>query len=130
MGQKQDLTKTNIGNTGEALVTQYLVAQGWQILDRQWRCRWGEIDIIAQQGSCITFVEVKTRQKHSWDDQGREALSRLKQHKLTQTAQVYLSQVNQGKDYTYRFDVALVERSGSTYRLIDYLQAAFDALDP
>ncbi|HLO49157.1 MAG TPA: YraN family protein, partial [Kamptonema sp.] len=45
--QASSLTANNIGNLGENLVAQWLEAQGWEILHRRWRCRWGEIDIIA-----------------------------------------------------------------------------------
>lgn len=124
--QKRDPTKTEIGNTGEKVVTEYLVTQGWQILEHQWRCRWGEIDIVAQQGFWIIFVEVKTRQKQNWDEQGRLAVSLIKQRKLSRAAQVYLTRLEQSEDYTYRFDVALVEHSGSDYKVLEYLPAAFD----
>ncbi len=62
-GSKASGSKTpqqQTGNRGEALVADHLVAQGWRILARQWRCRWGELDVVAHKGSTLAFVEVKT----------------------------------------------------------------------
>lgn len=56
MGRNQTL-----GALGEQYATEYLTGQDWQILARNWRCRSGEIDIIARDGTTVVFVEVKTR---------------------------------------------------------------------
>jgi putative endonuclease len=50
-----------VGAYGERLAARYLVASGMQILDRNWRCDQGEIDIVALDGECLVIVEVKTR---------------------------------------------------------------------
>lgn len=50
-----------IGKVGEDAATARLVALGWQILDRNWRCRAGELDIVARDGPVVVFCEVKTR---------------------------------------------------------------------
>lgn len=50
-----------IGDYGERLAERYLREQGWEILDRQWRCRAGEIDLVARDGRCLVICEVKTR---------------------------------------------------------------------
>ena len=50
-----------VGAYGERLAARYLVERGMQILDRNWRCDQGEIDIVAMDGSCLVIVEVKTR---------------------------------------------------------------------
>ena len=50
-----------VGAYGERLATRYLIDSGMQILDRNWRCDQGEIDIVATDGTCLVIVEVKTR---------------------------------------------------------------------
>lgn len=138
----------DIGVTGEDLVAQWLQSQEWLILHRRWRCRCGEIDIIAEYGKnspIIAFVEVKTRTPGSWDAGGRSAIAQKKQTKLWLTAQVFLTRYPQKADFTCRFDVAIVlaQRisqqpsinsqclasslaTGYTLTLEEYIPAAFD----
>lgn len=131
----------NIGNLGENLVAQWLEEQGWEILHRRWRCRYGEIDTIAiapgvEEKGCsekkgnyqlpltnhplptLIFVEVKTRRRRNWDADGMLAVNATKQAKLWQTAEIFLSDRPELADYPCRFDVALVccEPSQSNYQ--------------
>ncbi|MCX7596483.1 MAG: YraN family protein [Fischerella sp.] len=120
----------DIGNAGEDLVAQWLKSQGWVILHRRWRCRWGEIDIIAENGgvakngvmgrlgdgensnltssAMLAFVEVKTRSLTNWDAGGRNAIALKKQVKLWRAAQMFLVKHPHMVDYPCRFDVAIV----------------------
>lgn len=50
-----------IGVHGENVAADFLAAQGMSVLERNWRCRWGEIDIVAREGDALVFCEVKTR---------------------------------------------------------------------
>ncbi|MEC4840811.1 YraN family protein [Mycobacteroides chelonae] len=54
-------TRAQIGSRGEDLAADYLSKDGFTVLDRNWRCRYGELDIIAADGEVLVFVEVKTR---------------------------------------------------------------------
>ena len=58
--------KDELGRWGETVAGDFLVANGYDVLDRGWRCRHGEIDIIARCGRTVAFVEVKTRRTHRY----------------------------------------------------------------
>ncbi|MES1022834.1 YraN family protein [Gloeocapsa sp. BRSZ] len=101
----------DIGVLGEDLVAQWLQLQGCKILHRRWRCRWGELDIVAQQEATtpfVTFVEVKTRSSGNWDEGGLLSLTPQKQAKICRAATFYLTQYPDLSAYPCRFDVALV----------------------
>lgn len=112
------------GNRGEDAVCAYLEQQGAEILCRNFTVRGGEIDIIAQQGDCLLFVEVKTRHPDALVS-GAAAVDARKQRLILRTAQQYL--LKNPIDLQPRFDVAEVEYSGSFVRHIEYLESAFDA---
>ena len=98
----------DIGALGEDLVVKWLQSTGWIILHRRFSCRWGEIDIIAQQDNLLAFIEVKTRTAGSWDGGGRYAVALRKQTKIWRTAQMFLVEHPHKADYPCRFDVAIV----------------------
>jgi putative endonuclease len=121
------------GNAGEAAVCQFLQDQGWQILAQQWHCRWGELDLVARKGSTLAFVEVKTRQIHTWDEAGVLAVTPSKQRKVIRSAQAFLSTFPGYADLDCRFDVALVQRRTPSSRsqaphcqVLEYIAAAFE----
>ncbi|HLO85690.1 MAG TPA: YraN family protein [Nostocaceae cyanobacterium] len=146
----------DIGDSGEDLVAQWLQSTGWEILHRRFRCRWGELDIVAEyhertkphQPPTLAFVEVKTRSTGSWDQGGREAITTKKQTKLWRTAEIFLTKYPDKANYLCRFDVAIVSCqrilhqvhgetvnqkclaslsiSGYRLELEEYIPAAFD----
>lgn len=84
------LTNKEIGALGEKFAADYLKRQKYKILDRNYKCRHGEIDIIACDGNEIVFVEVKTRSSDPYLP-GMYAVDRKKQEHLLRAASVYLS---------------------------------------
>lgn len=105
-----NVNKMKIGELGEALVARWLELHEARILKQNWRCRWGEIDLIVQESKtkAIAFVEVKTRSQNSWDEAGLLAVDPHKQQKIVQTASLFLAQNPQLAELPCRFDVALV----------------------
>ena len=99
-----------IGIWGEKLVGRWLEIQDYEILQQNWLCRWGEIDLIAQDrvSKAIAFVEVKTRSKNNWDENGLLAIDSAKQEKIIKTASLFLAKYPQLAELPCRFDVALV----------------------
>ena len=112
------------GNRGEAAVSAALVRRGYTVLARQYRCRWGEIDVIARSPEGILcFVEVKTRSGTAFA-QARESVTAAKQRKLRSAASCYLAE--RDLDCPCRFDVAEVYwAAGEKARSINYIINAF-----
>lgn len=91
-----------LGRWGEALAADFLRQRGYSILDAGWRCRFGEIDLIAVDKTYLCFVEVKLRKSAAYGAP-REFVNWRKQEKLRLTAQLYLMQ--HPTDLQPRFDV-------------------------
>ena len=94
-----------VGTWGEAQAAAYLRKKGYHLLAHSYHCRFGEIDLIAQKGKMICFVEVKTRSNLSMG-LPREYVTASKQEKLRKTAACYLAEKE--LDLPARFDVAEV----------------------
>jgi len=112
------------GDQGEAQAAGYLEERGYAILDRQWRCRFGELDIVARSPEGILcFVEVKRRGSGAIG-LPREFVDGRKQARLRRAAGAYLS--FHGLDVPARFDVAEVyEENNGSFRVV-YLENAFE----
>lgn len=113
-----------LGDLGEAEAARYLRKRGYTLLASQWRCRFGELDLVARdkQGT-ICFVEVKLRSATS-HGLPREAVDRRKRERLRAAAACYLSAHE--LDAPCRFDVAevYVDERYSVWKLV-YLEDAF-----
>ena len=80
-----------LGRWGEALAAQYLREKGCRVVAANWRCRFGELDLVAEDGPYLCFVEVKLRRSAAYGQAG-EAVTGRKREKLRTAAQLYLSQ--------------------------------------
>lgn len=83
------LTTQELGRLGEDLAASYLISQGWSILDRNWRSRSGEIDLIGLDGPTLVIVEVKTRRTTRFG-LPIEAITELKSRRLRVLAGAWL----------------------------------------
>ena len=95
-----------LGRWGEALAAGMLERKGYVIRSRNWRCRLGELDLVAEKGGFLCFVEVKLRKSSSFGTAG-EFVDRRKQQKLRAAAQLYLVQAP--TKLQPRFDVVEIE---------------------
>ena len=97
----------DLGKWGEKVASEYLIKTGYQVLDRNVRTEYGEIDLIAEQGCVLVFVEVKTRQSSTYG-YPEESITRLKIDHMIASAEAYLQTI---PDYEgdWRIDVVAVE---------------------
>ncbi len=119
----------NIGETGrsgETRVAAFLRKSGYKIVKRNYQCRYGEIDIIAEKDEYIVFVEVKTRKKNSLISP-MESVGSFKQQRILHTAQDYI--VKTDCPLQPRFDVAEVftelSLDGKIKYSLNYIKNAF-----
>lgn len=108
------MNKRAVGALYEAKAASYLERQGYRILVRNYRCRFGEIDLVALHQGYLVFVEVKYRQNMQSGD-GAEAVDWRKQQRIIRAARWYLMEKHMD-DYPCRFDVVAI--LGEEIRLI------------
>lgn len=113
------MLKTLLGQSAEAHAEAFLKTQGLTLLTRNWRCRFGEIDLVMQDGSTLVFVEVRLRSRSDFGGAAASVTSG-KQKKLLAAARQYLSTLRTLPPC--RFDV--VAFTGDTAP--DWIKNAFD----
>ena len=95
------------GRAGEAVAAAFLEAEGWSLLERNFRWRGGEVDIIASREGVLAFTEVK-----SWEKIGSEGLEMAigadKRRRIVETSKIFLSRHREYNDWSIRYDVLLV----------------------
>lgn len=115
-----------LGMIGEEIAFAYLSRLGYHLLERNYRCRLGEIDLIMLDGSFIVFIEVKARRGTHFGVP-QEAVGAAKQARIRRLAEHYL-QCKDNEDYQLRFDVVAVSfhKAGSQVKqVIDHIKNAF-----
>lgn len=98
----------DLGDFGEAMAAEFLNKLHCSVLEQKFRCPEGELDLIAMDGTCLVFVEVKTRTSDRFGYPA-EAVTRVKQRKMIQAARQYL--IDHPTDGEIRFDVIEVYAS-------------------
>jgi putative endonuclease len=104
---------------GEREAARYLQRLDWEILETNWHCRYGEIDIVARHGEALIFVEVKARRSRSFGTP-EEAMTPSKTRRLLRSAWTYL-EAKGLQDSAWRVDVVAIEgRPGSAPARLDH----------
>ncbi|AEB76141.1 YraN family protein [Clostridium botulinum] len=113
-----------IGTFGETLSEKFLISKGHKILNKNFRCKLGEIDIISKFKNCICFTEVKTRYNNLYGIPC-ESVTHKKINKIKNTAKFYIA-VNNTFDYEFNFNVIeiLMNTNDNTY-IINFIENAF-----
>jgi putative endonuclease len=119
------IARQELGKLGEELAVEELTRRGYAILERRYRTRYGEIDIVADDRGTLVFVEVKARADAEFGS-AAEAVTAWKQRRLTRMATFYLARGNVA-DRPCRFDVVAIMLD-QTPPFIEVFQNAFDAL--
>jgi putative endonuclease len=125
MGFRKKTSTADTGQLGERIAAEYLADQEYEILVKNYRKSFGEVDIIAREREVLVFVEVKTRQASAYCSP-LEAVDVRKQRRLSRTAQEYLLS-RRMEDFPARFDViAIVLNQNNQPATIEHIRDAFD----
>ena len=113
--------RSKLGAQGETIAAAHLEAQGMRIVDRNFHTRYGEVDLIAEQGDAIVFVEVKTRRTRAYGTP-EESVTPRKRERLLKTAQTYLQE--HGLDQrAWRIDVVAITLQANGPAVINHVEA-------
>jgi putative endonuclease len=114
------------GELGEEVATNFLIARGYRILERNFRCKGGEVDIIARDpgDKSLVFIEVKARRGLSYGVP-QLAVTPFKQRQISKAALTWLSK-NKLHDTNARFDVIAILLSSDGMHKIEHIVNAFD----
>jgi putative endonuclease len=118
--------RLRLGQFGERVAVAHLESKGYNVLARNFRCREGEIDIIAQSNGCLVFVEVKTRRGESMGA-ASESLTPLKGARISAAADAYCD-ANPGSAEERRIDVIAVDLTPRCRLLrLEHIENAFSS---
>ena len=102
--------RIRLGKWGEGVAGRFLQEKGYVLLETNYRCRWGEVDIVAQEGDDLVFVEVRTRRGVQYGTP-EESITAAKARRLVATAQEYLQE--HGQDHAgWRIDLIAIRLDG------------------
>lgn len=113
--------RSQLGHQGEDLAVAFLQSRGFRVLDRNWRIRLGEIDIIAEYKGCIHFVEVKTRRSSTYG-YPEEAVTPAKVRVIARVGEAWL--LGQSKPFSgFQVDVITIELQTQNKPLITFIES-------
>lgn len=123
MGEAKTMEKKELGKRGEEIALQFLKKKGYRILQKNYVCKLGEIDLIAQEKDTLTFVEVKTRRSTTFGPP-QMAVDQKKQEQLSKAALHFLKE-RRLEEAKARFDVVAILLSPKGAE-IELIRNAFD----
>ena len=117
--------RSRLGSLGEGIAREHLERNGYEVVTTNFRCRWGEIDIVARIGDWLVFVEVRTRRTASYGTP-EESLSSRKRERLIATAETFL-QSHPEAPKEWRIDLISVRmgQSGAQAQ-VDHMENAIE----
>ena len=118
------LQNAGVGNRGEELAAAFLVRNGFELIERNFRCKGGEVDIVAKDGKTLVFVEVKSRKTLTYGVP-QLAVTPFKQRQISKAALTWLAK-NHKHDSPARFDVIAILLNGAYQHQIEHIRNAFD----
>jgi putative endonuclease len=127
--------KRKIGNIGEGIACQFLVGKGFKILERNYLRPWGEIDVVAEKGDVVRFVEVKAVSREmragisrEMDYPPEELVTRTKLRKLAKTALLYMESQKDRREYQIDVVGVVMDREKRTAKCRLFEQVIDDEL--
>ena len=96
------------GRWAEQQALEQLEGQGWRLLDRNWRCRWGELDLVLEQQQQLLVVEVKGRRPGSRDRHGLDAFDAAKRRRMARAINCWRAAHPESAEQQLRVKLALV----------------------
>jgi len=121
---KEKSGNSSLGKTGESIAATFLKGAGFRILERNFRCVCGELDIVARDGRSLVFVEVKCRNNKAYGPP-QLAVTAFKQRQISKAALVWLSK-RRLFDADARFDVVAIVLHEHDLPEIEHIRNAFD----
>lgn len=116
--------RKELGVRGEDIAVRHLESLGFEVLERNFRCKAGEIDIVARKGHLVAFVEVKTRRPGPFGT-AREQITGAKRRKIVKAARAYVADRGIVPAH-YRFDVVAIDILPDGAPSVELIAGAFD----
>jgi putative endonuclease len=113
-----------LGRRAEQLALDYLLGRRLRLIERNFRSRFGEIDLVMVDGDCLVFVEVRYRRASRFGS-ASASVDRHKQRKLIQAASLYISGRRRCADQTTRFDVVAIDGGNDAVPRVQWIKDAF-----
>ncbi|MGP3791179.1 YraN family protein [Pseudomonas sp. B392_1p] len=113
------------GPQAEALACQHLQQHGLRLLEQNWRCRRGELDLVMLDGDTVVFVEVRYRLHAAWGG-ALESIDARKRAKLSLAAEHFLQQEKRWAAHPCRFDVVAMNSASNPDQRLNWIRNAFD----